>query len=72
MPHLILIIDGAFSFIFEDAMLQNIDVEIRETEQELKHIGSCTTKGLTDQEIAQLDERSFGRSKTEKIDCSTQ
>ncbi len=37
----------------------NIDVEIRETEQELKHVGSCTTKGLTDQEIAQLDERFF-------------
>lgn len=40
-------------------MLQNVDVEIRETEQELKHIGSCTTKGLTDQEIAHLDERFF-------------
>ncbi len=50
---------GAFSFKFGDAMLQNVDVEIRETEQELKHIGSCTTKGLTDQEIAHLDERFF-------------
>lgn len=40
-------------------MLHNIDDEIRETEQELKHIGSCTTKGLTDKEIAHLDERFF-------------
>lgn len=30
-------------------MLQNIDVEIQEIEQELKHIGSCTTKGLTEE-----------------------
>ena len=40
-------------------MHQNIDNEIRNTEQELKHLGSCTTKGLTDEEIAQLDERFF-------------
>lgn len=40
-------------------MLQNIDVEIQEIEQELKHIGSCTTKGLTEQQIAHLDERFF-------------
>ncbi|WP_336043900.1 hypothetical protein [Acinetobacter junii] len=37
----------------------NIDNEILTTEQELKHLGSCTTKGLTDEEIAQLDERFF-------------
>ncbi|HGH3561161.1 TPA: hypothetical protein ACJK7B_002400 [Acinetobacter baumannii] len=40
-------------------MLQNIDVEIQEIEQELKHIGSCTTKGLTEEQIAHLDERFF-------------
>ena len=40
-------------------MHQSIDIEIQNTEQELKHVGSCTTKGLTDEEIAQLDERFF-------------
>ncbi|WP_291348116.1 MULTISPECIES: hypothetical protein [unclassified Acinetobacter] len=40
-------------------MSRNIDKEIRETEQELKHVGSCTTKGLTADQIAQLDERFF-------------
>ena len=40
-------------------MHQNIDNEIRNTEQELMHLGSCTTKGLTDEEIAQQDERFF-------------
>lgn len=40
-------------------MHQNFDNEIRNTEQELKHLGSCTTKGLTDEEIAQQDERFF-------------
>ncbi|ENV08961.1 hypothetical protein F966_02606 [Acinetobacter higginsii] len=38
---------------------KNIDDEIREVEQELKHVGSCTTKGLTAEQIAQLDERFF-------------
>lgn len=38
-------------------MHQNIDNEIRDTEQELKHLGSCTTKGLTEEQIAQQDER---------------
>ncbi|AWW07752.1 MAG: hypothetical protein [Podoviridae sp. ctbh1] len=37
----------------------NIENEIRKTEQELNHLGSCTTKGLTDEEIAQQDERFF-------------
>jgi len=37
----------------------NIGNEILATEQELKHLGSCTTKGLTDEEIAQQDERFF-------------
>lgn len=40
-------------------MHQNIDIEIQDTEQELKHLGSCTTKGLTNKKIAQLDERFF-------------
>lgn len=40
-------------------MHQNIDNEIRKTEQELMHLGSCTTKGLTDEQIAQQDERFF-------------
>lgn len=48
-----------FIFLFGGPMHQNIDNEIRQTEQEIKHLGSCTTKGLTDKEIAQLDERFF-------------
>lgn len=40
-------------------MHQNIDNEIRNTEQELMHLGSCKTKGLTDKEFAQQDERFF-------------
>ena len=40
-------------------MDRNIEKEIRETEQELKHVGSCTTKGLTQEQIAHLDERFF-------------
>jgi hypothetical protein len=50
---------GLFIFLFGGSMHQNIDNEIQYTEQELKHVGSCTTKGLTDEEIAQLDERFF-------------
>ncbi|MGA4742220.1 ABC transporter ATP-binding protein [Acinetobacter junii] len=37
----------------------NIGNEILATEQEIKHLGSCTTKGLTDEQIAQQDERFF-------------
>lgn len=37
----------------------NIDNEILEAKQQLKHLGSCTTKGLTNQQIAQQDERFF-------------
>ena len=37
----------------------NIDNEIQTTEQEIKHLVSCTTKGLTDEQIAQQDERFF-------------
>ena len=47
-------------FLFGDAMSQNnIDNEILAIEQELKHVGSCTTKGLTQEQIAQQDERFF-------------
>jgi hypothetical protein len=45
--------------LFGEAMDRNIEKEIRETEQELKHVGSCTTKGLTQEQIAHLDERFF-------------
>ena len=49
-----------FISLFEGAMSQNnIDNEIQATEQEIKHLGSCTTKGLTDEQIAQQDERFF-------------
>ncbi|WP_288391550.1 ABC transporter ATP-binding protein [uncultured Acinetobacter sp.] len=37
----------------------NIDNEILEAKQQLKHLGSCTTKGLTNEQIAQQDERFF-------------
>ncbi len=51
---------GFFISLFGDAMSQNnIDNEILTTEQDIKHLGSCTTKGLTDEEIAQQDERFF-------------
>ncbi|MEN4981565.1 ABC transporter ATP-binding protein [Acinetobacter modestus] len=55
-------------------MHQNIDIEIRNTEQELKHLGSCTSKGLTNKKIAQLDERFFlaiEKLKRLKILCNT-
>lgn len=50
---------GLLIFLFGGPMHQNIDNEIRNTEQELMHLGSCTTKGLTDEQIAQQDERFF-------------
>ena len=55
------VISGAFFIsLFGDAMSQNnIGNEILATEQEIKHLGSCTTKGLTDEQIAQQDERFF-------------
>ncbi|WP_288419288.1 ABC transporter ATP-binding protein [uncultured Acinetobacter sp.] len=37
----------------------NIDNEILEAKQQLKHLGSCTTKGLTNEQNAQQDERFF-------------
>ncbi|HEM7797420.1 hypothetical protein KRO89_09185 [Acinetobacter baumannii] len=33
--------------------------EIRQLQTELNHLGSCTTKDLTEQQIAHLDERFF-------------
>ncbi|MBF1882356.1 hypothetical protein [Acinetobacter baumannii] len=33
--------------------------QLRQLQSELNHLGSCTTKGLTDEEIAHLDERFF-------------
>lgn len=33
--------------------------QIRQLQSELNHVGSCTTKGLTTEQIAHLDERFF-------------
>ncbi|HCQ9722109.1 hypothetical protein L1Z58_18940 [Acinetobacter baumannii] len=38
---------------------QKITHEIRQLQIELNHTGSCTTKGLTEEEIVHLDERFF-------------
>lgn len=38
---------------------QKITSEITQLQIELNHLGSCTTKGLTEKEIAHLDERFF-------------
>ncbi len=38
---------------------QKITHEIRQLQTELTHTGICTTKGLTEEEIAHLDERFF-------------
>ncbi|MGQ1468023.1 hypothetical protein ACT4WO_12670 [Acinetobacter baumannii] len=38
---------------------QKITYEIGQLQRELNHTGSCTTRGLTQEEIAQLDERFF-------------
>ncbi len=38
---------------------QKITHEIRQLQVELNHLGSCTTKGLTSEQIAHLDERFF-------------
>ncbi|MDC4681818.1 ABC transporter ATP-binding protein [Acinetobacter baumannii] len=44
--------------------MSKITHEIRQLQIELKHTGSCTTKGLTEGEIARLDERFFLSFKT--------
>ncbi|MDC4405073.1 hypothetical protein NQ665_01785 [Acinetobacter baumannii] len=38
---------------------QKITYEIGQLQRELNHTGSCTTRGLIQEEIAQLDERFF-------------
>lgn len=38
---------------------QKITYGIRQLQRELNHLGSCTTKGLTKEEVAHLDERFF-------------
>ncbi|HAV5501254.1 TPA: hypothetical protein JI107_18115 [Acinetobacter baumannii] len=38
---------------------QKITYEIGQLQRELNHTGSCTTRGLTQEQIAQLDERFF-------------
>jgi hypothetical protein len=38
---------------------QKITNEIKQIKAELNHIGSCSTQELTQEEIAQLDERFF-------------
>lgn len=38
---------------------QKITYEIKQLQIELNHLGSCTTKGLTEKEIAHSDERFF-------------
>lgn len=38
---------------------KKITSEITQLQIELNHLGSCTTTGLTEKEIAQLDERFF-------------
>lgn len=38
---------------------QKITYEIGLLQRELNHTGSCTTQGLTQEEVAQLDERFF-------------
>lgn len=38
---------------------QKIKREITQLQIELNHLGSCTTKGLSTEQIARLDERFF-------------
>ncbi|MDO3665323.1 hypothetical protein [Acinetobacter higginsii] len=42
---------------------QNLKKQIRDLQIDLNHTGSCTTKGLTQEEIALLDERFFSALK---------
>ncbi|WP_284087076.1 hypothetical protein [Acinetobacter pittii] len=39
---------------------QKITNEITQLQIELNHLGRCTTKGLSTEQIAQLDEHFFG------------
>lgn len=38
---------------------KKIMLEVKQLQTELNHLGCCTTKGLTEEEIAHLDERFF-------------
>jgi GTP-dependent phosphoenolpyruvate carboxykinase len=58
-PCHILVIGGAFSFGVCMTEFQEITHEIRQLQKELNHLGSCTTKDLTTEQIAHLDERFF-------------
>lgn len=42
---------------------QNLKKQIRDLQIDLNYTGSCTTKGLTQEEIALLDERFFSTLK---------
>lgn len=48
-------------FIFGECMteFQKIMLEVRQLQTKLNHTGCCTTQDLTQEEIAQLDERFF-------------
>lgn len=49
---------------------QKITHEIRRLQRELNHLGSCTTKGLTSEQIAHLDERFFlAAAKQQKLNA---
>lgn len=50
---------GFFLFGVTMTEFQKIKHEIRQLQIELNHLGSCTTKGLTTEQIAHLDERFF-------------
>lgn len=39
--------------------IQKITYEIRQLQVDLNHLGGCTTKGLSTEQIAHLDERFF-------------
>lgn len=44
---------------------QNLKKQIRDLHVDLNHTGSCTTKGLTQEQIALLDERFFSALKNQ-------
>lgn len=48
-------------FLFFRGCMNFLEIikQIKEIKLELNHLGSCTTHGLTNQEIVQLDERFF-------------
>ncbi|MCG5790279.1 hypothetical protein [Acinetobacter baumannii] len=49
---------------------QKIMLEVRQLQTELNHTGCCTTQDLTQEEIAQLDERFFlAAAKQQKLNA---